>query len=203
MPASPQCAADMLFHLARSASHPGGDTALTAAQWAALRFFARASRPSRTPSGFARFHATTRGTASQTVKSLEQLGYLARASSARDGRSVIFEVTEAGCHCLANDPLRVLEAALEKLPTNDVRRLCDVLQSSMVAVAGNQDEPVLGTCSDCGSLTGGGEGGAAFPVCGRSGERLETSDFERLCVQFSPGPSGFDEAGLDGPLESP
>lgn len=202
-PASPQCAADMLFHLARSASHPGGDTALTAAQLAALRFFARASHPSRTPSGFARFHATTRGTASQTVKSLEQLGLLARASSAHDGRSVIFELTEAGCDCLANDPLRVLESALEKLPPTEVRRLCDVLQSSMVAVAGDQDEAVLGTCSDCSNLTEASEDGAEVPVCGRTGERLEASDFERLCVQFCPIETGFDDPSLDRPPESP
>ncbi len=203
MPASPQCAADMLFHLARSASHPGSDTALTAAQWAALRFFARASRPSRTPSGFARFHATTRGTASQTVKSLERLGYLTRVSSAHDRRSVTFELTETGCDCLGNDPLRVLEAALEKLPPAEVRRLCDVLQSSMVAVAGNQDETVLGTCNDCRNLTRGGEGGADLPVCGRTSERLEASDFARLCVQFSPKVTGPEDSNPDGPAVSP
>jgi DNA-binding MarR family transcriptional regulator len=51
---------------------------LSPAQWMALRFFARANSFSRTPSAFAEFQATTRGTASQAIKALEAGGYLVR-----------------------------------------------------------------------------------------------------------------------------
>ena len=44
-----------------------------------LRYFARANTFSRTPSAFAEFQATTRGTASQAIKVLEARGYLARS----------------------------------------------------------------------------------------------------------------------------
>jgi DNA-binding MarR family transcriptional regulator len=171
----------MIFHLARGASRGDEDNALTATQWAALRFFAGASRLSRTPSGFAHFNATTRGTASQTVKSLERLGYLQRARAPRDGRSVIFELTEAGCECLSRDPLLSLEAALGQLPDDDVRRLCDVLQSSMKGVADRQGASVLGTCRDCRNL----EAGESLPVCACTGELLESADFSRLCMHFA------------------
>ena len=179
----------MIFHLARGASRGDEDGALTAAQWAALRFFARASRLSRTPSGFARFNATTRGTASQTVKSLERLGYLQRTRAPRDGRSVIFELTEAGCECLSRDPLLSLEAALGQLPDDDVRRLCDVLQSSMKGVADRQGASVLGTCRDCRNLTADEGSADDVPVCACTGDRLAPADFDRLCVRYAPDPS--------------
>jgi DNA-binding MarR family transcriptional regulator len=54
---------------------------LTLAQWTALRYFSRANRFSRTVSAFAEFHGTTRGTASQTIKSLVQNDYLTRKRS--------------------------------------------------------------------------------------------------------------------------
>ena len=64
--------AEMLVHVGRSARAEGREDRLTAAQWTALRFFARANQASRTPSAFASFQATTRGTASQTIKALVQ-----------------------------------------------------------------------------------------------------------------------------------
>src|SRR5229473_1715168 len=62
------------------------DGELSPAQWMALRFFARANSFSRTPSAFAEFQATTRGTASQTIKALEAAGYLVRQRLESDGR---------------------------------------------------------------------------------------------------------------------
>ena len=58
------------------------------AQWMALRFFARANPFSRTPSAFAEFQATTRGTATQAIKALEAGGYLVRQPFKTDGRSI-------------------------------------------------------------------------------------------------------------------
>ena len=172
----------MIFHLARGASRGDEDSALTAAQWAALRFFSRASKLSRTPSGFAMYHATTRGTASQTIKSLERLGYVHRTGAPHDKRSVMFELTDRGMHCLLNDPLLTLEAALDHLPDDDVRRLCDVLQSSMKGVADRQGASVFGTCGDCRNL----EADESRPVCACTGELLGSTDFSRLCMHFAP-----------------
>jgi len=183
-----ECAADMLFHLARSAGQGDGDAALTPAQWAALRFFERSSRLSRTPSGFASYHATTRGTASQTLKSLERLGFLGRVRSLRDGRSVNFELTEAGRDCLKRDPLRRLEAALGRLPEDDVRRLRHVLQASLDALASGQGEAALGTCGDCRNLTPANDTDGGRPICACTGETLASADFDRLCVHYAPAP---------------
>ena len=75
---------ELVFHLGRKASGEGLVEGLTAAQWAVLRYFSPANCISRTPSAFAAFHATTRGTASQTIKSLETQGYLTRLRSEED-----------------------------------------------------------------------------------------------------------------------
>ena len=80
--------AELVFHLGRIASGEGLVEGLTAAQWAVLRYFAQANRYSRTPSAFAAFHGTTRGTASQTIKSMASQGYLTRMRSEDDRRSV-------------------------------------------------------------------------------------------------------------------
>ena len=79
--------AELVLRLGRIASGEGLVEGLTPAQWTVLRYFARANRFSRTPSAFAAFHGTTRGTASQTIKNLEIQGYLTRIRSQADGRS--------------------------------------------------------------------------------------------------------------------
>lgn len=178
------CAADMLFHLTREAVQGGEGAELTPAQWAALRFFSRASRPSRTPSGFAQYHVTTRGTASQTVKSLENRGYLKRVRSTRDGRSFAFELTPAGHDRLADDPVKALEDALETLPDEMVRQFRNVLQASMGRVARRRGRTELGTCGDCENLYRAIASDRPEMVCGCTGERLAATDFTRLCVHF-------------------
>src|SRR5690606_25260647 len=94
--------------LAERVKHP-----LTAKQWFALRFFSRANSFSRTLSELAMYQSTTRGTASQTIKSLEQMGYIKRDKSAHDGRSSILTVTEKARKLLADDPLTVVFREIE------------------------------------------------------------------------------------------
>jgi hypothetical protein len=57
-----------LKHSARVSAPEAGGDGLTANQWNALRYFAEANRFSRTVSAYAAYNATTRGTASQTIK---------------------------------------------------------------------------------------------------------------------------------------
>ena len=72
--------AELLLLVGRLVQAEGYDGELSPAQWMALRFFARANSFSRTPSAFAEFQATTRGTASQAIKALEAGGYLYQPS---------------------------------------------------------------------------------------------------------------------------
>ena len=107
--------AELLLLVGRLVQAEGYDGELSPAQWMALRFFARANSFSRTPSAFAEFQATTRGTASQAIKALEAGGYLVRQRSEADGRSVTVRLTDKGNEVIARDPFEVLVRAVESL----------------------------------------------------------------------------------------
>lgn len=114
-----------------------------------MQFFARANHLSRTPSAFASFHATTRGTASQIIKSLMQKGYLARHQASSDGRSVRVDLTDSGQAIMDHDPLHRLTNAIDRLEG----KLHSALRQALPALAGelaNARETVaFGTCGDC------------------------------------------------------
>ena len=98
--------AELIARIGRTAYGDGFIEGLTPAQWTALRYFSRANRFSRTVSAFAEFHATTRGTASQTVKGLVKNGFLTRRRSERDRRSVHFDLMEKSLVLLQRDHSR-------------------------------------------------------------------------------------------------
>lgn len=176
--------AETIIHLARLAqSGGGGSLGLTPAQWTALRFFSRANRFSRTPSAFSEFNATTRGTASQTVKSLVSLGLLERHRSESDKRSIRFELTDAGHAALREDPLNALIAALDGLGPETGAQVHRVLQDVALQVAAAREAPRFGTCSDCCYLEGGAaEGG----YCHCAAASLQAEELGALCVDFAP-----------------
>ena len=107
--------AELLLQVGRLVQAEGYDGELSPAQWMALRFFARANAFSRTPSAFAEFQATTRGTATQAIKALEAGGYLVRQPFKTDGRSVSLQLTSKGKKALARDPFEVLVRAVDSL----------------------------------------------------------------------------------------
>lgn len=183
--AAAQRTAEMLVHVGRIARCEAQTPSLTPAQWAALRFFAHANRMSRTPSAFARFHATTRGTASQTVKSLETAGYVARRRADVDGRSVIFDLTPSGWARLDADPLNKLSAAIEALPPAQQHTLSEALQHLAGALALDRDGQAFGSCGQCGFLGAAEQAGCPFR-CRCTGALLSDEDFQRLCANFTP-----------------
>jgi DNA-binding MarR family transcriptional regulator len=79
--------AELLLQVGRLVQAEGYDGELSPAQWMALRFFARANPFSRTPSAFAEFQATTRGTATQAIKALEAGGTWSDSHSRRTGEA--------------------------------------------------------------------------------------------------------------------
>ncbi len=181
--------AELLVHIGRSARAEDSGAALTAAQWTALRFFARANLASSTPSAFASFQATTRGTASQTIKSLVNKELLSRRKSKSDGRSVQFEVTRAGRDMLNQDPLRHLSAAIGDLPEVDQTVLERLLPVLTVALAEQRSTPAFGTCNDCRFYEN--RDGTGYCAC--VAVDLAPSEIGKLCANFSLTLPGADE----------
>jgi DNA-binding MarR family transcriptional regulator len=169
----------------------GYDGELSPAQWMALRFFARANSFSRTPSAFAEFQATTRGTASQAIKALEAGGYLVRQRSKADRRSVSLRLTNKGNKALARDPFEVLVRAVGSLDAEEQTAMHDAVHHVLTTVAASGAHRRFGVCQDCAYL--GGEtccdSTSATPPplkCLLFGVPIQPEDAGLLCVHFQP-----------------
>ena len=179
--------AELLVHIGCAARGETPSSDLTAAQWTCLRFFARANASTRTPSAFASFHATTRGTASQIIKTLEQRGLLSRRRSEHDGRSVCLDVTDRGQALLARDPLLDLVSALDNLGPANREMLRLSLARVAHAIAEIRATPSFGTCLDCSHFTPSG----AAPACACLSMRLSADQIGQLCQNYGgAGTSG-------------
>jgi len=181
--------AELVFHLGRIASGEGLVEGLTAAQWAVLRYFAQANRFSRTPSAFAAFHGTTRGTATQTIKSLEIQGYLTRMRAEADRRSVRLVLTDKARAILVNDLFEVLVRAADALPPSVRGHFANALQRMLCQVAQERGKPSFGTCASCQHLESDGcsrEGQAPY-ACGFASEPLLLEELDGVCINFVPG----------------
>jgi DNA-binding MarR family transcriptional regulator len=181
--------AELVFHLGRMATGDGLAEGLTAAQWAALRYFNQANRFSRTPSAFAAFHATTRGTASQTIKSLEVQGFLARERSEKDRRSVRLVLTDKAKGILANDPLESLARATDSLPPSVQGHFADALQRVLNQVSQEQGKQPFGTCTSCQHLENNScsRQAQASYACGFTSESLLLEELDGVCINFIHG----------------
>jgi DNA-binding MarR family transcriptional regulator len=183
--------AELLLLLGRLVQAEGYDGELSPAQWMALRFFARANQFSRNPSAFAEFQATTRGTATQTIKALEAGGYLVRRRSAADGRSVSLRLTDKGNEAVARDPFEVLVRAVNSLDAEEQTAMHDALHQVRTTVAASGAHRHFGVCQDCAYL--GGEtccdptsATLSSLKCLLFGVPIEPEDAGLLCVHFQP-----------------
>ena len=177
--------AGLLMHLGRAAYTGDPRDDLSPAQRMCLRYFCRANRFSRTVSGFADFHATTRGTASLTVAGLVERGLLRRHPSRLDGRSRRLDLTERGRE-LVNDSLSPLEEAVKQLPRTHRALLGATLDRLTRDLAKARGSATFGTCGQCVYFS---EGPAVTNVASRShcnlfGEPLNAEDVETICLNF-------------------
>lgn len=171
--------AELALQLGRVAYGETSAAKLTPAQWMALRFFARANRFSRTVSAFAEFHATTRGTASQTLKSLVQRGFLTRTRCTRDRRSSTFNLTEKARLELASDPFEAVVRAAGTLSPTQCSRTERGLQLVLHQLRSVRERPILGSCMRCGHLM---QNGSEDYQCRLMQEPLSASELEQLCI---------------------
>jgi DNA-binding MarR family transcriptional regulator len=183
--------AELLLLAGRLVQTESYDGKLSPAQWMALRFFARANSFSRTPSAFAEFQATTRGTASQAIKALEAGGYLVRQRSRADGRSVTLRLTNKGNKAIARDPFEVLVRAVHSLDTEVQAAMHDALHQVLTTVAASGAHRHFGVCQDCAYLGGETCRGStsatgSAPECLLFRIPIEPEDARLLCVHFQP-----------------
>lgn len=179
---TPDRIAELLVHVGRAARSEDARSDLTAAQWTCLRFLARANGSTRTPSGFASFQATTRGTASQIIKSLERRGLVSRRRAQRDRRSVSLDLTEAGWAMLARDPLRDMIDVIDRLGSGVRETLLETLSRLASSLAARRNAPAFGCCRDCRHFEGAGTTG----YCACMAASLAAEETGQLCASYMP-----------------
>mgnify|MGYP006279029025 CR=1 FL=1 len=175
--------AEKLLHIGRAGCSGARSDALTSAQWAALRFVAAANRHTASPGGFARFHGVTKGTASQTVRSLVGKGLVESERLDQDGRARTLRLTPAGARLLEDDPMAALACAVQRLEPKDRERLqqsLDQLGAHLNAV--RSDRIACGVCASCRHRADTHEG----PRCTVYDEPIEADDLEAFCEAFDP-----------------
>ncbi len=162
---------------------------LTFAQWTALRYFSSANRFSRTVSAFAEFHGTTRGTASQTIKSLVQNGYVTRKRSTSDGRSIDLTLTNKSKKLLAEDPFELLVDAASSLSNSASHTVEHSLERMLRRMVQQQGKRHFGKCPNCKYFQEDGcyANGNADYCCTLVDEPLKEAETQQLCVNFLPG----------------
>lgn len=170
-----------LERLARASEQVGR---LNPAQWEALRYLARANRFSRTPAALADYLASTRGTISRTLASLESKGYVAREASPRDGRSVEFGLTDNGSKALQRDPLLAMATDIEQATGGDSRTLLDSLRRTLRnAIARNRGR-AFGACYTCCHFRSDVRPSTRTPHhCGLLDEPLSEADSRAICAE--------------------
>ena len=182
-------AAELLAHIGRLTNGHKYPSGLTAAQWMAIRYFARANHMSRTVSAFAEFHATTRGTASQTVKSLVERGFLLRIASKQDGRSQVINLTRKGQKFSHSDPIQELELAVSDLPTNDLKKLVKILERIVSEISSQRAQNNFGKCPNCRFLDQHDyQGSSTTYKCNFADESLNSADLGLICINFKTSP---------------
>lgn len=124
---SARATAEVMAQVLRTTASLAFTEGLNPAQWSALRYFAQATPSARSVVAFARYHGTTKGTASQTIAALLKKGLLDRTRGERDRRTVNLELTPTGRTVLENDPLNELAAAIASLSDGHHRHLAEGL----------------------------------------------------------------------------
>jgi DNA-binding MarR family transcriptional regulator len=145
--------AEVIAQVLRTTSSLAFSNGLNPAQWAAMRYFAQAAPNARSVVAFARYHRTTKGTASQTIAALLKKGLLDRQRSERDRRTASLELTPQGRILLNDDPLNELAYAVSLLDEDEhaflVRSLDKILRvlverradrADLTAVNDDEDE---------------------------------------------------------------
>lgn len=143
-------------------------------QLEALVYLASANRYSDTPLALAEYLALTKGTVSQTLKTLEAGGLVSKTPDAEDRRVQHCAVTPDGAVIVA-DALRVPKDGPDPALESALRSVLRSLQHSA-------DARTFGVCSSC--IHHQAEGGRAR--CGLTGEALRKADRVKICREHEP-----------------
>jgi DNA-binding MarR family transcriptional regulator len=155
------------------------DHGLKLVQLEALVYLASANRYSDTAGALAEYLGLTKGTVSQTLKTLEARGLVIKRTDEEDARVVRRELTaEADDIVRQAYPAPLLDGLDEGL-TEEMRLALERLLRSLQHV---NEMRTFGECQTCRFFQPRARGGR----CGLTEEALSTVDMRRLCREHEP-----------------
>ncbi len=182
--------AEFLLQVGRLVHAVGYSSGLSPAQWMALRYFGRANSFSRTPSAFAEFQATTRGTASIAIKELKAGGYLIQERSKKDGRSIRLQLTAKGNKVLASDPFEALVRAVGALDAEQKTTIHSGLNRILNSIAASGARQLFGACQSCAHIRreqlSDPESTCGPALCHLHNAPIPLDEINLLCAYFQP-----------------
>ncbi|MCV2880957.1 MarR family winged helix-turn-helix transcriptional regulator [Actibacterium sp. XHP0104] len=137
----------LINRLARLDAAETWEIDLNPAQIAALDYLARANRFSRAPSHVAEYLGTTRGTMSQTLKSLVRKGYVTEHRSQIDKRSISYDLTPEGLALTSRQT--AFAEAITSIPPRDQEQLRTGLSALLASRLKANGGRAFGICKDC------------------------------------------------------
>ncbi|MEM9637687.1 MAG: MarR family transcriptional regulator [Pseudomonadota bacterium] len=171
---------ELINRLARLDAAAGWEGDLNPSQRAVLDYLGRANRFSRSPSQVAEYLGTTRGTISQTLKSLGQKGYVSEQRSTTDKRAIRFDLTEKGrSECRAD---RLLSDALAHTSPDLKQALTDGLSDLLTRLVGQNNGKPFGVCKTCRHFSKRPGGG----FCNLLSEVLSADETSKICHEQVP-----------------
>ena len=176
---------DLFDRLARVAGNDRTTLGLNPVQWEALRYFARANRFSRNPSGLRQYLGVTKGTVSQSIIALEKKGLLKKVPDPRDRRGVEVRLTAKGKKLLADDPLNRWQADLAVLPAAERKLLEAALERLLQAALHSRQREPFGFCKDCVYFARHHESGEPH-FCRLLEAPLSDGDSQLICREQTP-----------------
>jgi len=171
--------AELLDRLARISAADDWSDDLNPTQWTALSYLARANRFSRSPSQVADFMAATRGTVSQTLKTLAKKGYIQEARSAHDKRSISYSVSKQGDEVVRKTG--AMEQALSVLHDDDALSLLTGLECLAHNALRQRALRPFGICERCSHHQKRARGG----YCRLLNQPLSSIETKQICHEFT------------------
>lgn len=150
-------------------------------QLAILGYLQDANRYSNTPQCLSEYLGLTKGTVSQSLKILEERGWVLRRADEADRRFVRLSLSETGLAALEGAADDTWRMAAQHLPASDQERLSALLTRLLASWQQERNSKTFGVCRTCRHF----RPGESSHQCGLTGELLTEADSSLICREHS------------------
>lgn len=166
-----------------SARHAGAEYGLQQVQLEVLYYLSVCNRYSDTPMAVTEYLGQTKGTVSQTIKTLEKKALLVKQPDSKDKRISHLKVTGQGLALIEeNIPTNMFVKACKNLSQEQQDQIASSLQQLLISLIQSNDMKSFGQCSTC-QYNSKSENGGYF--CDLVKEPLTDSDTLLICREHN------------------